>query len=93
MILYHGSDMIVESPKILKANRTLDFGHGFYTTTSKDQACKWASIKKIREQSEDSVVNIYEASDDILNDRGLSVLIFTEASEEWLNFVIKNRLK
>lgn len=93
MILYHGSDMIVESPKILKANRTLDFGHGFYTTTSKEQACKWASIKKIREQSEYGVVNIYEASEGILNDRGLSVLIFTEASEEWLNFVIKNRLK
>lgn len=93
MILYHGSDASVECPKIIKANRTLDFGHGFYTTTSKEQACKWASIKRTREQSEDGAVNIYEVSDDILNDESLRVLSFTEASEEWLNFVIKNRLK
>ena len=41
-VLYHGSNVGVEIPKIIKANRTLDFGHGFYTTTSKQQACKWA---------------------------------------------------
>jgi len=93
LILYHGSDVGVKSPKIIKANRTLDFGHGFYTTTSKEQACKWASIKRTREQSEDGVVNIYEISDSILNDKCLNVLSFTEASEEWLNFVIENRLK
>ena len=45
MILYHGSNVIVKNPKILKANRTLDFGYGFYTTTSKEQALKWAKIK------------------------------------------------
>ncbi|MBY6825647.1 DUF3990 domain-containing protein, partial [Clostridium botulinum] len=32
MILYHGSNVIVEDPKIIKATRTLDFGYGFYTT-------------------------------------------------------------
>ena len=65
MILYHGSDVVVDNPKIIKSNRTLDFGNGFYTTTSKEQACKWASIKKNREQSENGILNIYEISDQI----------------------------
>lgn len=93
MILYHGSDVIVENPKIIKANRTLDFGHGFYTTTSKEQACKWASIKKNREQSENGILNIYQVNDNILNDETLKILNFNNASEDWLNFVIENRLK
>lgn len=93
MILYHGSDVIVDNPKIIKANRTLDFGHGFYTTTSKEQACKWASIKKNREQSENGILNVYEVNDSILNDKTLRILNFTSASEDWLKFVIHNRLK
>ena len=93
MILYHGSNVVVDNPKLLKANRTLDFGNGFYTTTNKEQACKWASIKKSREQSDDGIINIYEINDNTLNDETLKLLNFTGASEEWLNFVIENRLK
>jgi len=93
LILYHGSDVVVDNPKIIKSNRTLDFGNGFYTTTSKEQACKWASIKKNREQSENGILNIYEISDQILNKETLKVLSFTSATEEWLNFVIDNRMK
>lgn len=93
MILYHGSDIIVDNPKIIKANRTLDFGHGFYTTTSKEQAFKWAIIKKNREQSADGILNIYQIKDNLLQDKTLKILSFTGASEEWLNFVINNRLK
>ena len=45
MILYHGSNMIIEEPKIIKSNRALDFGVGFYSTTFKEQAEKWAIRK------------------------------------------------
>ena len=34
MILYHGSNVIVEQPKLIRQNRYLDFGFGFYTTTN-----------------------------------------------------------
>jgi hypothetical protein len=33
MIIYHGSDVAVPEPKIMAANRLLDFGEGFYTTS------------------------------------------------------------
>ena len=51
MILYHGSNVAVENPIIVKSNRTLDFGNEFYTTTSREQAYKWAKIKQEREET------------------------------------------
>ena len=38
MILYHGSNVVVEQPEILKPSHALDFGSGFYTTLNRDQA-------------------------------------------------------
>ena len=43
MILYHGSNVIVEQPKLIRQNRYLDFGFGFYTTTNRDQAVNFAA--------------------------------------------------
>ena len=42
MILYHGSNVVVEQPKLIRQNRYLDFGFGFYTTTNRDQAVNFA---------------------------------------------------
>ena len=42
MILYHGSNVVVSEPKLIKQNRFLDFGFGFYTTTNKKQAVSFA---------------------------------------------------
>ena len=41
MILFHGSLQIIKEPRILVPNRTLDYGAGFYTTTSRLQAKDW----------------------------------------------------
>lgn len=42
MILYHGSNVVVEQPEILKPSHALDFGPGFYTTLNRDQAVDFA---------------------------------------------------
>ena len=34
MILYHGSNIVVEKPMILIPNPYLDFGAGFYITSN-----------------------------------------------------------
>ena len=34
MQIFHGSDIEVKKPQILKTNRFLDFGIGFYTRAS-----------------------------------------------------------
>lgn len=38
MKIFHGSLEIIEHPRILFPNRKLDYGEGFYTTTSEKQA-------------------------------------------------------
>ena len=60
MILYHGSNVKVSQPKILNAERALDFGVGFYTTTDRAQAERWARRVAARNASERMIVNIYE---------------------------------
>ena len=38
--VYHGSIEVVKNPEIREPNRSLDYGSGFYTTTSYGQAKK-----------------------------------------------------
>ena len=44
MKLYHGSNVEVRNPKIHPNLRALDFGAGFYLTSSEAQAIRWAKI-------------------------------------------------
>ena len=60
MIIYHGSTVLVEKPEIRISDSFLDFGTGFYTTTSEHQAERWAKIKMRRESKNIGYVSIYE---------------------------------
>ena len=60
MICYHGSDTIVDAPKILNATRPLDFGGGFYVTTSENQAENWAIKVALRNNTKYRCVNRYD---------------------------------
>lgn len=60
MIIYHGSDVIVERSILLKPRRTLDFGAGFYTTTNKGQAENFAHKVMLRNGSQTKSVSMYE---------------------------------
>ena len=44
MKIYHGSTEQVEKPELRQSNRTLDYGSGFYTTTSFKQAEEWVDF-------------------------------------------------
>lgn len=92
MELYHGSNENVERPRILEKQRLLDFGKGFYVTSSREQAERWAKIKQKRTGVPASaVVNVYLASNNLLIDPLLKSKVFHEASEAWLDFIILNR--
>ena len=90
MKLYHGSDVIVDNPKIIDANRPLDFGDGFYLTTNKEQAQKWANRVAQRNGSDVGYVNCYEFDLDKA-EKDLVILRFNGATQEWLEFVCANR--
>jgi hypothetical protein len=45
-ILYHGSNVIVQNPKVLINGYYKDFGYGFYCTNLEKQARRWAYTRK-----------------------------------------------
>ncbi len=91
MKIYHGGLEIVKVPEIRKPNRTLDYGSGFYTTTSFDQAKDWV-IRRIKENKvKTGYVNIYELDQN--QTENLNCLIFDKPTDEWVDFVMKNRIQ
>ncbi|MCR5277179.1 MAG: DUF3990 domain-containing protein [Bacteroidales bacterium] len=84
MILYRGSPHMVCIPRILTPNRTLDYGVGFYTTTSEQQAHDWA-LRKITVGS-CGYVNVYEFDEAAAAD--LKRRNFSNPPEDdWVDFV------
>lgn len=89
MKLYHGSLEIVKSPEIREPERTLDYGSGFYTTTSYQQAEAWVRRRMREEYAQKGFVNIYEFDDNKISE--VKSLIFKSPNEDWLDFVMQNR--
>ena len=87
MILYHGSLEIVEHPQILQANRPLDFGTGFYTTTNLQQARRWVKLRMEQNNAKVGYINIYEYTPK----KSLHTRRFRSANEAWVDFVHANR--
>jgi hypothetical protein len=90
MILYHGTNIRFEIPKILQPNRALDFGSGFYTTTDIDQASVWARVVVRRANRGFPLLNMYEFDEKSV--QFLQVKRFETANREWLDFVSAHRL-
>ena len=88
MKLYHGSYVTVEKPDIAFSRANVDFGRGFYVTPIKEQAVSWAS--RFKRTHGHGVVSSYEIDESKLMTES-SVLVFTEYSLEWLDFIIACR--
>lgn len=92
MLLYHGSTMAVRKPIVSRGRCKTDFGKGFYTTTSREQAEKWAQIKRDRMGDEaHAIVSVFELDDAVLNNPAYHTRHFDGATAEWLDFVVGNR--
>ena len=77
MIVYHGSDHIIEVPVYNGSKRTNDYGYGFYTTESQELAKEWACSK-----NKDGFANSYEV--DLSN---LSILNLNAPEYNILNWL------
>jgi hypothetical protein len=91
MILYHGSNAVVEKPRLVKQTRFLDFGYGFYTTENIAQAISFAEKVYRRRKEGLPTVSVYEI-DEQTAFAACSLLRFDSPSEEWLDFVYENRI-
>lgn len=77
MIVYHGSDHIIEVPVFNGSKRTNDYGYGFYTTESIELAKEWACA-----DNRDGFANCYA-----FDLEGLSVLNLNSPEYNILNWL------
>ena len=88
MIVYHGSNVIVKHPDTEHSFRSLDFGKGFYATTVKEQAERWARRKADIYGADRAIVTVYDMAEDM---DGLICKSFGEDLTEWIDFVCRCR--
>ena len=89
MKIYHGNIEQVERPELRQSNRTLDYGSGFYTTTSFKQAEDWVRRRMKENEATHGYVNTYELEESVM--QALNCLTFPAPTEEWVDFVMQNR--
>ena len=92
MKLYHGSNLIVDDPRILPPNRALDFGTGFYTTSDAKQASDWAAVVVKRTGEGRPTLNVYDF-DEALAEREAQCKRFLKPDKAWLDFVCAHRME
>lgn len=96
MRLFHGSLQIVREPRIMEraSYRPLDFGTGFYATSSREQALRWVGNRlDYDEKAPCGFLNVYDFDEAAFAAAGLKRLDFSSnpVGVEWLRFVMKNR--
>jgi hypothetical protein len=79
--------MEIKEPDVNFGRFNLDFGKGFYVTTMQEQAEKWAPRRSVMAKKHEAIINIYE-----FETTGLNIHSFNGYSEEWLDFVLLNRV-
>ena len=87
MKLYHGSNVEVKNPSLLYSSKTRDFGAGFYLTSSLEQAEVWAHKKALRLKNGKPYISIFTFDEN----SNLKIKYFSTPSEEWFDYVVKNR--
>ncbi len=93
MILYHGSNVKIDTIDLSKGRKFKDFGQGFYCTTIKEQA-EFMAIRTTRRcQKGEPIVSRFELDEKIFEDKEIKVKKFDKPTEEWAEFILNNRNK
>jgi len=91
MILYHGTNIDIQSIDLEQCMPYKDFGRGFYLTDLEQQAKDMALRKAKFSPNTSPYVLKYEFDEKALNSEDFQVKIFKEVSEEWAQFIVANR--
>ena len=88
--LYHGSYVSVPAPLTGVGRRELDFGPGFYVTSLREQAERWARRVCIIRAADTPLLSIYEFNEEAMPS-DVKHLRLEHYDREWLNFIISSR--
>ena len=89
MILYHGTNAVIQQIDLAQSRVGKDFGVGFYLTPDENVAMRQAERKF--EQYGDGKAKVYKYTIDDSCLKELNVLQFDSYSLEWARFILKNR--
>lgn len=89
MILYHGSDVEVRTPIIIKSEKGKDFGCAFYLTPIKEQAERMAKRRQRMNRSASAIVSVFEFNES--GKANIKYKVFENPDLEWLEMIIKCR--
>lgn len=97
ILLYHGSYMEVTDIDLSKCKSGLDFGRGFYVTSSYEQAYRYVPSAVRKAVVIGKVPKHFDVNNGRINlykfhfDPNLLIHYFEEAEADWLHFVAANR--
>ena len=90
IILYHGSNVHIETIDLTRCNPYKDFGQAFYLTADKVQAMDVANAR-VDIFGGEPVVNEFHFDETLLSDGTFSFKSFDAYTEEWADFVYQHR--
>ena len=89
MILYHGSDVEVKEPRIIRSEKGRDFGCAFYLTPIREQAERLAKRKQRMNNSPSAIVSVFNWTE---KEKGsIKYKLFNNPDLEWLEMIIECR--
>ena len=92
MILYHGSNVIINEIDLKRGRRGKDFGQGFYLSADRHQAQLMAERTVNREESGEATITSFEFDpDELFKPSELKIKIFQGYTKEWAEFIMMNR--
>ena len=90
MMLFHGSNVEIDTIELSKCRPWKDFGKGFYLTDIPEQAMRMAK-RVARIYGGEPVVTYFDADMDAIRKSSMSIRVFEGPSKEWATFVMNNR--
>ena len=90
MILYHGSNTIINKIDLSKSKPNKDFGKAFYLSEQKQQAEEMAAFT-VERFGGNPIVTAFEFDETWLANNQLRYKSFSEYSRDWADFILANR--
>jgi hypothetical protein len=90
MKVYHGSYVEVRTIDLSHGRPNRDFGRGFYVTKYQKLAQEWAN-RKGEDNNTKGIVSEFIFDEYIWEDTELKLVRFEGYTDNWLDFVVKNR--
>lgn len=90
MILFHGSNALIEQVDLSHSRPNKDFGKAFYLSAEEQQASRFANVRVLIEEGS-PIVSKFHFDQQLLTDSELKTLTFTSCTEEWTKFILANR--